>query len=56
MSTYDINRNISTTEVPPKDSKTELTDEELSKVTGGGKLMQTCCQGAHYNEVTLVAR
>ena len=25
------------TEVPPKDSKTELTDEELKKVSGGGK-------------------
>jgi bacteriocin-like protein len=41
--------------------KTELTDEELAKVTGGdGKstvtLAQNCCAGTHYTSATLYIR
>jgi bacteriocin-like protein len=54
MTTHNINRNISTAEV-----KTELTEEELAKVSGGAtdkasvKFFQNCVSGAHYKTVTL---
>ena len=35
MSTDSIDPNKNPTEVPPKDTKTELTEEELAKVSGG---------------------
>jgi hypothetical protein len=35
MSTENIDPNKKPTEVPPKDAKTELTEEELSKVSAG---------------------
>ena len=35
MSTDNIDPNKNPTEVPPKDAKTELSEEELAKVSGG---------------------
>jgi len=53
MSTDKIDPNTNTTEVPPKDAKTELTDDELAKVTGG---KQGCAAGVHYTSATLYVR
>jgi bacteriocin-like protein len=45
-----IDPNKNPAEVPPKDAKTELTEEELTKVTGGGSA------GVHYTSATLYIR
>jgi bacteriocin-like protein len=39
-------------EVPPKDAKTELTEEELAKVSGG-KLYEATTHGSHFTQATL---
>jgi bacteriocin-like protein len=59
MSTDKIDSNKKPTEVSAKDAKTELTEEELAKVSGGTidkasvKFFQNCASGAHYKTVTL---
>jgi bacteriocin-like protein len=53
MSADKIDPNKNPTEVPPKDAKTELTEEELAKVSGGGKLMQATCTGTHIKDATI---
>jgi bacteriocin-like protein len=50
MNTDNIDPNKNPTEVPPKDAKTELTEDELSKVSGGGLLTQACCGGTHIKD------
>ena len=55
MSTNNIDPNKTPTEVPPKDAKTELTEEELAKVSGGGLLTQASCGGKHFNQAVIVA-
>ena len=52
MTTDNTDLNKSATEVPPKDLKTELTDEELAKVTGG-KLYEAACKGTHIPNVVI---
>jgi bacteriocin-like protein len=44
MSTDKIDPNKKSTEVPPKDSKTELTEEELKHVSGGATVQLTDVQ------------
>ena len=49
-----IDPNTNPAEVPPKDTKTEMTEEELAKVSGGGKpnLYQATCTGTPIKNVT----
>ena len=48
-----IDSNTNPTEALAETAKTELTDDELSKVTGGGKsLAQNCAAGVHYTTAT----
>jgi bacteriocin-like protein len=43
-------------DVSREETKNELTEEELSKVSGGkgsSSLFKNCCSGEHFKEVTL---
>ena len=54
MSTDKIDPNTNPTEGPPKDAKAEMTEEELAKVSGGGKpnLYQAGCTGTIIKNVS----
>jgi bacteriocin-like protein len=51
MNTDKIDPNNNPAEVPPKDAKTELTEEELAKVSGG--ILKNCCTGEHIKQGTI---
>jgi len=51
-----IDPNTNRTGVPTKDAKTELTEEELAKVSGGITLTQACCGGKHFDDAKIVVR
>jgi bacteriocin-like protein len=40
------------TDAPARDARPELTDDELSKVSGG-RLSQACVKGAHIKQGTI---
>jgi bacteriocin-like protein len=41
------------TDALPRDARPELSDEELSKVSGG-RISQTCVKGTHIKQGTII--